>query len=394
MIGGHVEAEAAITETSWPNLWVLPASPDLSAVEGELASSIDKELVLRDALRRDGARASFDYVLFDTPPSFGFQTISALAAAGDVLIPVQMSGFAIRGLKEVLRTVHLVRGRLNPDLAILGIVPTFVNLRTRFSRQLLDGLCELANIRVFATVITPTVKLQETSLAGIPDHRLRVLLQGRGRVSRARRRDRRRRGGSRCLRSASARAQGVNGPPLSGPMARWLAPTSESRVERIPIDAVHDRPWWPGSDVDAATLAALRASIASRGIIEPLLLRRRGADRFEVVCGSRRLRAARDLGQTHVPAIVRELSEREALLVAAWTTVERRQHSGDRTALSERLLAAGFTPDETRVLADHPSLAAGQTAAPSNAPAFVLRARPPLPAAPIRRRHRVRAPPR
>ena len=107
-------------------------------------------------------------MLFDTPPSFGFQTISALAAAGDVLIPVQMSGFAIRGLKEVLRTVHLVRGRLNPDLAILGIVPTFVNLRTRFSRQLLDGLCELANIRVFATVITPTVKLQETSLAGIP----------------------------------------------------------------------------------------------------------------------------------------------------------------------------------------------------------------------------------
>jgi chromosome partitioning protein len=79
-----------------------------------------------------------------------------------------MSGFAIRGLKEVLRTVHLVRGRLNPDLAILGIVPTFVNLRTRFSRQLLDGLCELANIRVFATVITPTVKLQETSLAGVP----------------------------------------------------------------------------------------------------------------------------------------------------------------------------------------------------------------------------------
>ena len=173
VIGGHVDASAAITETNWPNLWVLPASPDLSAVEGELASSIDRELVLRDALRRDalrrdGARASFDYVLFDTPPSFGFQTISALAAAGEVLIPVQMSGFAIRGLKEVLRTVHLVRGRLNPDLAILGIVPTFVNLRTRFSRQLLDGLCELANIRVFATMITPTVKLQETSLAGIP----------------------------------------------------------------------------------------------------------------------------------------------------------------------------------------------------------------------------------
>jgi len=168
----------------------------------------------------------------------------------------------------------------------------------------------------------------------------------------------------------------VNGPSLSGPMARWLAPTSESRVERIAIDAIHDRPWWPGSDVDAATLAALRASIASRGIIEPLLLRRRGSDRFEVVCGSRRLRAARDLGQSHIPAIVRELSEREALLVAAWTTVERRQHTGDRTALSERLLAAGFTQDETRVLADQQTLTAALPAAQANSPAFLLRPDP------------------
>jgi ParB-like nuclease domain len=168
----------------------------------------------------------------------------------------------------------------------------------------------------------------------------------------------------------------VNGPPLSGPMARWLAPTSESRIERIAIDAVHDRPWWPGSDMDAVTLAALRSSIASRGIVEPLLLRRRGADRFEVVCGSRRLRAARELGQSHIPAIVRELSEREALLVAAWTTVERRQHTGDRTALTERLLAAGFTPEETRLLADQPAHATPLPAAQSNAPAFVLRSEP------------------
>ena len=134
----------------------------------------------------------------------------------------------------------------------------------------------------------------------------------------------------------------------------------------------------------AATLAALRASIASRGIIEPLLLRRRGTDRFEVVCGSRRLRAARDLGQTHVPAIVRELSEREALLVAAWTTVERRQHTGDRTALSERLLAAGFTAEETRVLADQPTLAAAQSAAPGERARIRASPRSALASAPFR----------
>jgi len=119
-------------------------------------------------MHQNGTATAFDIILYDTPPSFGFHTVSALAASDYALIPLQMSGFAIRGFKELLRAVHLVRSRLNPRLQILGIVPTWVNLRTKFSRQLLDGLCELAGIRVFDTVIAPTVKLQETSLIGIP----------------------------------------------------------------------------------------------------------------------------------------------------------------------------------------------------------------------------------
>ena len=170
-------------------------------------------------------------------------------------------------------------------------------------------------------------------------------------------------------------AQGVNGPPLSGPMARWLAPTSESRVERIPSTRFTTGRGGPAATSTQRRSTALRASIASRGIIEPLLFRRRGSDRFEVVCGSRRLRAARELGQSHIPAIVRELSEREALLVAAWTTVERRHHTGDRTALSERLLAAGFTPDETRVLAG-PVVARRLHRSSAPRPSFVLRPEP------------------
>ena len=101
----------------------------------------------------------------------------------------------------------------------------------------------------------------------------------------------------------------VNGPPLSGPMARWLAPTSESRVERIAIEAVHDRPWWPGSDVEPATLAALRASIASRGIIEPLLLRRRGKRQvrggLRISPTSRRARSGSDPHPRDRPRAVR-----------------------------------------------------------------------------------------
>lgn len=165
-------------------------------------------------------------------------------------------------------------------------------------------------------------------------------------------------------------AHNPSDPQLTGPMANWLAPTAESRVERIPSNRIVDRPWWPGDDTDATTLAALRASIAARGIIEPLLLRRRGPDGFEVVCGARRLRVARDLGQTHVPAIVRDLSEREALLVAAWTTVERRQRTGDRATVRERLMAAGLTADETTALADRPVAATARPA--PEPPAFIL----------------------
>jgi len=165
---GRRPTSDVIVPTDWFNLSLVAANPDLVAIERELDSSLDREVALRNAMNGNGSAPAFDVVFYDTPPSFGFHTISALAAADYVLIPVQMSGFAIRGFKEVLRTVHLVRSRLNPNLQILGIVPTFVNLRTKFSRQLLEGLCELSNIKVFETVITPTVKLQETSLIGIP----------------------------------------------------------------------------------------------------------------------------------------------------------------------------------------------------------------------------------
>jgi chromosome partitioning protein len=163
----HVNGEV-ILPTRYENLSLLPANPDLSAVEAELPSQLNRELLLREAVHRNGTQVTYDFILYDTPPYFGFHTINALAAIEWVLIPVQMSGYAIKGLKEVLRTVSAARQRLNPSLRILGIVPTFVNLRTNFSRDMLDGLREIPNLRVFDSVIKLTVKLQETSLAGVP----------------------------------------------------------------------------------------------------------------------------------------------------------------------------------------------------------------------------------
>jgi chromosome partitioning protein len=168
LIDPSLTAEAAIVSTRWERLSLLPANPDLSAVEQEMPTSVNRELQLREALARSQALAGYDVVIFDTPPNFGFHTVSVMAATDYILVPVQMSGYAIKGLKELLRTVHAARQRLNPELRVLGLVPTFVNLRTRFSREMLDGIREIPGLHVFDAIIKVTVKLQETALAGMP----------------------------------------------------------------------------------------------------------------------------------------------------------------------------------------------------------------------------------
>ena len=166
VIVGRCAAVDAILETESPGLHLIPAHPDLSAVESELPARVNAELRLRNALR-EGLDARYDVVLFDTPPNFGFHTISALGAARSALVPLQMSAFALRGLKEVIRVIAAARRHLNPELELLGVVPTFVN-NTRFSRDMLEALSDVSQVRVFRSEIGLTVKLQESALQGVP----------------------------------------------------------------------------------------------------------------------------------------------------------------------------------------------------------------------------------
>jgi chromosome partitioning protein len=166
VIVGRCAAGEAVVETATPGLHLLPAHPDLSAVEVELPTQIGSVVRLRDALDRlvDGA---YDVVLFDTPPNFGFHTISALASARYALVPLQMSAFALRGVKEVVRIVSISRRGLNPELRLLGLAPTFVN-HTRFSRDMMAAIGDLSNVRVFHNEIATTVRLQESAMEGVP----------------------------------------------------------------------------------------------------------------------------------------------------------------------------------------------------------------------------------
>ena len=131
----------------------------------------------------------------------------------------------------------------------------------------------------------------------------------------------------------------------AGALARWLAPTSESRLERIPLGDIEARSW--PEPAATADLPALSRSIRQRGIVEPLLLRPVAGARLQVVLGARRLEAARTVGLTHVPAIVRELDEAEAVLIAAWNALPR---LGSLVEVAARLAAAGVTDAEIALL--------------------------------------------
>jgi chromosome partitioning protein len=168
VMSGRLGAFEAILPTEWRGVWLLPATPELTAVEARLPSALGRELALREALRAAGVANRFDVILFDSPPNFGIHTVNVLAATQYIIVPLQMSGFAVKGLKEVLRVIAAARRDLNPELELLGLVPTFVNLRTRMSRDMLAAICEVSGIRVFDARIPETVKVQESSLLGVP----------------------------------------------------------------------------------------------------------------------------------------------------------------------------------------------------------------------------------
>ncbi len=134
----------------------------------------------------------------------------------------------------------------------------------------------------------------------------------------------------------------------ASPLGRWLAPTSESRIERIPCRAIDNRVWPPATSRDDL-MVALCQSVRERGVVEPLLLRPEAGGRFSVVLGARRLVAARAAGLGEVPAIVRELDDAEATLLAAWSALPRTSPR-DGVELAARLTAAGVGDAEAAAL--------------------------------------------
>jgi chromosome partitioning protein len=153
------------TETS--GIDVAPATLDLASTEVELLSAIGREYALAEAID-EWAQGHYDYILIDCPPTLGLLTINGLCAAKGVIIPVQTQYYALKGLAALVKVITTIRSKLNRDLRVLGLLPTFYDSRTVLGREMLDEMRENGDNHVFATIIRNAVKLGEAPLTGQP----------------------------------------------------------------------------------------------------------------------------------------------------------------------------------------------------------------------------------
>jgi chromosome partitioning protein len=162
-----VRIKEVIVSTATPDIDVAPATLDLASTEVDLLSAIGREFALAEAID-DWARGHYDYILIDCPPTLGLLTINGLCAANGVIIPVQTQYYALKGLTALVKVIATIRSKLNRDLRILGLLPTFYDPRTVLGREMLDEMREHGDNHVFETIIRNAVKLGEAPLTGQP----------------------------------------------------------------------------------------------------------------------------------------------------------------------------------------------------------------------------------
>ncbi len=163
---GAEAAAAAILPTEFGELYVLPADINLAGAELELVSLDERESLLLQGLAP--VAGEYDYVLIDCPPSLGLLTLNALTAADSIIIPVQAEYYALEGLQQLFATFMKVRQRLNPGLAILGVLLTMYDGRINLAAQVVEQVKEHFGNLVFEVVIPRNVRLSEAPSHGLP----------------------------------------------------------------------------------------------------------------------------------------------------------------------------------------------------------------------------------
>jgi chromosome partitioning protein len=167
VLAAEAPIEGAIVPTPVDNLYAIPSTIDLAGAEIELVSQFSRELRLRKALEPLKADA-YDFIFLDCPPSLGLLTVNALAAADELIVPIQCEYYALEGLGQLLRNVRLVQQNVNQELRLTGIVMTMFDPRTKLSEQVVEEVRRYFGHRVYDTIIPRTVRLSEAPGFGQP----------------------------------------------------------------------------------------------------------------------------------------------------------------------------------------------------------------------------------
>lgn len=159
-----VSPKDIILETRTPNLFLLPSHIDLVGAEIEMIQLPNRERMMKQVL--ESVSNEFDFIIIDCSPSLGLITINSLTASDSVIIPVQCEYFALEGLGKLLNTIKIVQSRLNPELAIEGILLTMYDMRLRLSNQVVEEVKTHFQDMVFDTIIQRNTKLGEAPSFG------------------------------------------------------------------------------------------------------------------------------------------------------------------------------------------------------------------------------------
>ena len=166
MLGDKNNIESSIKKTLIPNLEIIPATVDLSAVEVELVDVKDRMQRLKRFASK--LKAEYDYVFIDCPPSLGLLTINALTAADSLLIPLQCEFYALEGLSHLKKTISRIKQNLNTSIYIEGILLTMYDKRNRISSEVKEEVIKYFGKDVFKTIIPRNVRLSEAPSHGLP----------------------------------------------------------------------------------------------------------------------------------------------------------------------------------------------------------------------------------
>ena len=170
VLNGNSNFEDTIQDTKINNLKIVPSNVDLSGIEVETANENRRAFLLKDKIENfiNSSKNDFSYVFIDCPPSLSLLTVMSLVVAKSLIVPLQAEFFALEGLSQLMKTIERVKVKLNPELAIRGVLLTMFDKRNKLSGEVDTEARKFFKEKVYHTVIPRNVRLSEAPSHGIP----------------------------------------------------------------------------------------------------------------------------------------------------------------------------------------------------------------------------------